>query len=201
MCRTDLTLGRSPVTVRLLAFAASLRQASLNRRLIQAAAGLARGAGAAVDLADFSEFDMPLFNADIQEREGLPPGTRELHRRLERVDGLLLASPEYNSSMPGTLKNAIDWVSRIRPVPLRGKSAFLMAASSGRIGGVRGLWQLRIPLEALGVLVYPDMFTLPHGAEAFDAGGTLKDAPTRERLEKQVTGYLRIAAALARASG
>jgi NAD(P)H-dependent FMN reductase len=185
------------MSVRLLAVAASLRQVSLNRRLLRVAVDAARRGGATVDVAEFHEFDMPLFNGDVQERDGFPPGARELARRLEAVDGLLLASPEYNFSLPGTLKNAIDWVSRMRPVPLRGKSAFLLAASNGAIGGIRGLWQLRIPLEGLGVFVYPDMFTLPRGGEAFTEEGGLKDGPTQERLETLLRGYLRAAAALA----
>ena len=189
------------MTLRLLAFAASLRQASLNRRLVRVAAEIARAAGAAVDLADFGEFDMPLFNADLLEREGLPAGARELQHRVEAVDGLIIASPEYNFSLPGTLKNAIDWVSRPRPVPLRGKSAFLLAASNGQVGGIRGLWQLRIPLEGLGVFVHPDMFTLPNGGGAFAEDGTLKEAPVRERLERLVAGYLRMAEALTHATG
>jgi NAD(P)H-dependent FMN reductase len=189
------------MSLRLLAFAASFRQASLNRRLIQVAAEIARGAGAAVDLAEFNEFEMPLFNADLLEGEGFPPGTREFQRRVEGVDGLMIASPEYNNSLPGTLKNAIDWVSRLRPTPLGGKSALLLATSNGQVGGIRGLWQLRIPLESLGVFVHPYMFALPHGGAAFADDGTLREASVRERLEKVLAGYVRAAGALARASG
>jgi NAD(P)H-dependent FMN reductase len=97
------------------------------------------------------------------------------------------------------VKNLIDWVSRMRPVPLRGKSALLLAASNGQIGGVRGLWQLRIPLEGLGVFVHPDMFTMPNGGQAFGPDGSLTDPQVRERLEKMLSGYLRAARALASA--
>jgi chromate reductase, NAD(P)H dehydrogenase (quinone) len=90
---------------------------------------------------------------------------------------MIIASPEYNFSIRGTLKNAIDWISRIRPVPLRGKSALLGAASRGTIGGIRGLWQLRILLEGLGVHVYPDMFALETAEEAFLPDGTLGTRP------------------------
>lgn len=183
--------------VRLLAFAASLRRESSNRRLLRVAADLARGAGATVDLAEFAEFDMPLYNADVQESAGIPPGARELERRLDAADGILLASPEYNFSLPGPLKNAIDWISRIRPVPLRGKSALLLAASSGQVGGIRGLWQLRIPLEGLGTFVHPAMFTLPSGGAAFAEGGALKDGEVQARLERLINEYLRFARAVA----
>jgi NAD(P)H-dependent FMN reductase len=185
------------MTLRLLAFAASLRKASLNRRLLRVAVEAARRAGAEVEVAEFAEFDMPLFNADVQESAGFPPGALALKARLEPADGILLASPEYNFSLPGTLKNAIDWLSRLRPVPLRGKSAFLLSTSGGMIGGIRGLWQLRIPLEGLGVFVHPDMFILPNGNEGFAEDGSLRDAKAAERLQTMLSGYLRAARALA----
>jgi chromate reductase len=183
--------------LQLLAFAASLRQASLNRKLLQVVTDIVRSAGVFVDLAEFREFDMPLYDADAQARDGLPRGAQELKRRLEAVDGLIIASPEYNNSMPGTLKNAIDWVSRFRPVPFRGKSALLLSTSTGQVGGNRGLWALRVPLEMLGVHVYPEMFSLPQGDKALDAVGSLVDPATRERLGKLIAGYLSAARALA----
>jgi NAD(P)H-dependent FMN reductase len=183
---------------RLLALAASSRAKSFNRTLIQVAAGLVTKAGAGVDLAEFREFDMPPYDADVQESSGMPAGAMSLRDRLAGVAGLLLASPEYNYSMPGTLKNAIDWVSRFRPVPLRGKSAFLLSASNGALGGNRGLWALRVPLESLGVHVYPDMFSLPHAGSAFTASGGLADGATQERLARMLEGYLKTARALAR---
>ena len=178
---------------KLLAFAASLRRGSWNRKLIQLAADLARQGGAEVDLADFREFDMPLFDGDLQAASGIPAGAEELARRVGAVDGLMIASPEYNFSLPGTLKNAIDWVSRIKPMPLRGKSGFLLAASNGQIGGIRGLWQLRIPLEGLGVLLHPDMYTLPWADKAFGPDGRLIESERQDRLAAMVQRYLGVA--------
>jgi chromate reductase len=186
--------------LRLLAFAASLRKNSINRKLLQVAVGIARAGEATVDVAEFHEFDAASFNADIQESTGFSPGLEDFHRRMSAADGLLLASPEYNFSVPGPLKNLIDWVSRMRPMPLRGKSALLLATSNGPIGGIRGLWQLRIPLEGLGVFVYPDMFALANGNQAFAPDGPLLDPQPRERLERLITGYLRAARALAAGS-
>jgi chromate reductase, NAD(P)H dehydrogenase (quinone) len=179
--------------LRLLAFAASLRRESWNRKLLGLAVDVARVAGAEVDVAEFREFDMPLYDADLLALSGIPAGASELARRVGAADGLLLASPEYNFSLPGTLKNAIDWVSRVRPVPLRGKSAFLLSASNGQIGGVRGLWQLRIPLEGLGVLVYPDMYTLPWADKSFGPDGKLIEPERQSRLAAMVGGYLAVA--------
>jgi len=176
--------------VRLLAFAASLKRESLNRKLINLAVELAREAQVEVDLADFREFDMPLYDADLQSSAGFPEGARELARRIEAADGLMIASPEYNYSLPGTLKNAIDWVSRMKPMPLRGKHGVLLAASTSLVGGSRGLWALRVPLEGLGVMLLPDMFALAQAPQAFDEQGKLKDPELQERLRKLVHGYL-----------
>ena len=189
------------MSLHLLGVAASLRQGSINRKLLGVTAALATRLGATVEVAEFAEFDMPLFNADVQQASGFPPGAVRFQERLVRADGMLLASPEYNYSLPGTLKNAIDWLSRMRPVPLRGKSAFLLATSGGPIGGIRGLWQLRIPLEGLGVFVHPDMYTLPLGAEAFAEDGTLREPKAAERLEMLLRGYLTAATRLAGKAG
>jgi NAD(P)H-dependent FMN reductase len=183
--------------MKLVAFAASLRQGSWNRALLGVAVEVARANGAEVDLAEFREFAMPLYDADLQAAEGIPPGAQRLSARIRAADGILLASPEYNFSMPGTIKNAIDWLSREKPMPLRGKSAMLLSTSSGLVGGNRGLWALRVPLEMLGVHVYPDMFSLAQGDKAFDAAGGLADPVVRERLAKMVQGYLKVAEVLA----
>jgi NAD(P)H-dependent FMN reductase len=176
--------------MRLLAFAASLRRGSLNRKLLEVAADVARRQGAEVDVHPFSEFEFPYYSGDVQDSQGIPAAVASTGKLIESVDGLLLASPEYNFSIPGTLKNTIDWISRLRPVPLRGRWAMLLSCSNGQVGGIRGLWQLRIPLEGLGMHVNPDMYTLPNGPQAFDDEGRLKEAERMERLEKMIAGYL-----------
>ncbi|MFL5898661.1 MAG: NADPH-dependent FMN reductase [Solirubrobacterales bacterium] len=184
--------------MRLLAFAASLRRDSWNKKLLACAVELARSGGAEVEVADFAEFDMPLYNADLQAASGFPAGAQAMAQRVTAADGILIASPEYNYSLPGTLKNAIDWVSRMKPMPLRGKHGLLLAASTSVIGGSRGLWQLRIPLEGLGVLLYPDMFALAQAQEAFASPLSLKDPQLGERLSKLVAGYLEVGRKLSR---
>jgi chromate reductase, NAD(P)H dehydrogenase (quinone) len=182
--------------MKLLAFAASLRAGSLNRKLIALAAKMARDEGADVDLAEFREFEMPLYDGDLEQTSGLPPGALELKRRVEAAEAIMISTPEYNYSIPGTLKNAFDWVSRARPMPWRGRSVYLMSASPSPIGGVRGLWQARIPFEGCGALVFPDMFALPHAQKAFGEDGTLLDDRLRERLQKEVAGFVRLAEAV-----
>lgn len=183
--------------MRVLAFAASLRRGSLNQKLVLLAAEAARAAGAEVDLAEFREFDMPIYDGDVDASAGLPPGAAALRRRVEGADALMISAPEYNFSIAGPLKNAIDWVSRARPMPWRGRRVFLLSASPSPMGGIRGLWQTRIPLEGCGALVFPDMFALPHAGEAFDPEGRLKDPKTAERLEREVTGFVRLAESVA----
>lgn len=179
--------------MRVLAFAASARSGSFNRKLVELAARMAEEvARVDVDVADFAEFAMPLYDGDAEAAEGLPPGARALRDRLERADATIIAAPEYNYSIAGPLKNAIDWVSRARPMPWRGRSVYLMSASPGPIGGIRGLWQTRVPLEGCGALVFPDMFALAHAGEAFDERGCFVDARQEQRLREQLTGFLRL---------
>lgn len=185
--------------MKLLAFAASLRRESFNRKLILLAVELVRDANVEVDLADFRDFDMPLYDADLQNSAGFPPGAQALAGRIQAADGLMVSSPEYNYSIPGTLKNAIDWISRMKPMPLRGKHGFLLAASSSLVGGIRGLWALRVPLEGLGVFLHPDMFALAQAQQALDPEGRIKDPAMQERLQKMVNGYLEMARKLSAA--
>lgn len=88
------------------------------------------------------EFDRSSYDQDIEREQGIPPGAKELCRRLKAAHAFIIASPEYNSSMPGVLKNIVDWTSRFRPRPFTGKQAFLMSASPFMAGGNRGLWSL-----------------------------------------------------------
>lgn len=186
--------------MRLLAFAASLRAHSLNQKLLELAARIAREDGADVDPAAFRDFDMPLYDGDLEARSGLPEGAQHLVDRLRAADAVLIATPEYNYSIAGPLKNAIDWTSRSRPMPWRGKSVYLMSASPSPMGGIRGLWQTRVPLEGCGAFVFPDMFALAHAHQAFE-GGELKDAALAERLRTEMRGFVRLAEAIAQVCG
>ena len=178
--------------MKLLAFAASLREGSLNRQLLHVAVRYAREAGAEVTSVHFSEFAAPLYNADVQDNKGFPAETEAMVRHIQECDGLIIASPEYNYSLPGTLKNAIDWVSRVKPMPLRGKTGFLISASTSLVGGIRGLWQLRIPLEGLGVHIMPDMYALPKAKEQFDEEGNLRESQRAELLERMTHSFVSV---------
>lgn len=181
--------------LRVLVFAGSRRAASLNRQLASLAADLARAAGAEVDHADLREFDVPLYDGDDEAAHGVPAGAVELARRLAATDAFILSSPEYNFSMPGVVKNLIDWTSRVQPSALAGRTGLLLSASPSMVGGNRALWALRVPLESQGVRLHPDMFSLAQAHQAFD-GAQLKDAKLQARLTALVTSFLRDVAAL-----
>ncbi|MGD3105959.1 MULTISPECIES: NADPH-dependent FMN reductase [unclassified Streptomyces] len=185
-----MTSDDRPGPLRVLVFGAALRAESANARLASLVARLVADTGAAVDHAAMRDFAMPMYDGDVEVAEGLPPGALALRDRLERCDAFVLSSPEYNGSVPGVLKNAIDWVSRVRPQPFKTKHAMLVSASPSLVGGNRGLWALRVPLEHLGTRVYPDMFSLANCYSAFAEDGTLLDSGLRERLTETVAGFL-----------
>ena len=185
-----------PQPVRCLVFPASLRGDSLNGRLAALAARTIEAYSGKVDSTTLRDFDCPSYDGDVQDAEGFPPGAEELRRRLEEADAFVISSPEYNFSMPGTLKNVIDWVSRYRPQPFKGKHCLLMSASPSMAGGNRGLWALRQPLEHLGANVYPDMFSLAQAHQAFSADGRIADPQLQNWFEGNITGFLNLVEAV-----
>jgi len=171
---------------RVLAFAGALRKGSFNRKLIALGAERAHAHGAEVDLLDLAEVMMPLYDGDLEAASGLPPGAVEFRRRLSLASAVIISTPEYNSSIPGTLKNAIDWASRPPNQPWRGKVALLLAASPGLGGGARVLPDLRKVLSGIGVLVIAGQLGLARAGEAFDDAGKLKAEALAKELDRVV---------------
>lgn len=177
-------------TPRILAFSGSLRTNSYNTMLLRVAAEGARAAGAEVTLLSLRDYPLPVFDEDLERDQGLHPNARKLKDAFLSHQGLLLATPEYNSTFSAAMKNTIDWVSRPATHPLgrpeRGLECFenkvcaLLAASPGALGGIRGLPQLRYVLANIKVTVLPDQFSLMKAHEAFDAAGNLKDPKQSE---------------------
>lgn len=161
--------------IRLLVMAGSLRQGAFSKKLAHNAAEALRALGAAVDHLDLREVPMPPYDGDLEEAEGLPPGAAEFKRRLAAAEGFLIASPEYNHSIPGTFKNVLDWASRGEEDVFAGKVAGLMASSPGGVGGMRMLPHLRQVMTALGVFLLPDQVTLSKAATAFDEDDKLNN--------------------------
>ncbi len=176
--------------VRMLVMGASMGSKSLNNRLAALVSRVAEAKGGIVDRATMEEFECPFYDSDDEAESGPPPGAEAFRGRLKQADALLLCSPEYNASMPGTIKNLIDWVSRFRPQPFNGKQALLFSASPSMAGGNRGLWSLRIPLEHLGMRVYPDMFSLAQAHQAFDDAGGIADDVLRRRFETNIACFM-----------
>ena len=189
-----MTTPERAATLNVLVFGASLRAESLNAQLAALAARVAQQNGATVVHASMRDFEVPPYDGDAEQANGIPKGADELRRRLVDCDAVIIASPEYNASLPGILKNLIDWASRFRPQPFDGKQFLLMSASPSMVGGNRGLWALRMPLEHLGARVYPDMFSLAQAHTAL-VNGDLADAKLRARFDKNLQAFLSLAEA------
>jgi NAD(P)H-dependent FMN reductase len=174
---------------KLLAFAGSLREASFNRKVVAVAAEGARAAGAEVTVVDFRDMPMPIYDGDLEAKEGLPGAARAFKRMLIEHHGVLVATPEYNSQFPALLKNALDWASRRegdeKPlVAFNGKVAGVMSASPGALAGLRGQSLLRAQLAYLGMVVVPDRVGVGRAHEAFDESGAMKDSAQQRLIEE-----------------
>lgn len=174
---------------KILAFAGSTRIDSFNKKLVKVAAAGAMENGADVTVIDLRDFAMPLYDGDLEQKEGLPSNTRKLKDLMLSHQGFLISSPEYNSSISGVLKNTIDWVSRPSEgeEPLacfKGKVAGIMSASPGGLGGLRGLVHVRAILENISVLVIPEQIAISKAHEVFNPDGTLKDKKQEEQVKR-----------------
>jgi NAD(P)H-dependent FMN reductase len=169
--------------MKLMLMAASLRQDSINKKLIQLSHEVLKKLQVSSEIKQFNDYEQPLYDGDVETSKGLPAGVQQFINDMNDFDGLVFSVPEYNFSMPGTFKNLIDWVSRGRPMPWMGKKILLLSASPAAAGGVRGLWQIRVPFEGCGAFVFPDMFTLANAFSAFDDKGHLTDKNLEDRLE------------------
>ena len=172
----------------ILVFAGSTRSDSANKKLARLAASKAEAAGGNVTLIDLRDFPMPLYDGDLEAADGIPPQGLRLERLFKEHEGLIVASPEYNSSITAVLKNAIDWVSRSEPgepslAAFKGKVALIMSASPGILGGLRGLVHLRSILGNIGVLVLPEQLAISQAYGAFAADGSLTDSRQAELVD------------------
>ncbi len=189
---------------KLLMFAGSARKASTNKRLAALAARTAREAGAEVTLIDLADFDMPIYNGDIETDSGLPENAKRLKQLFVEHDGFFIASPEYNSSISAVLKNALDWISRPHTEnepglwAFQGKVAAIGSVAPGALGGLRGLVPLRMMLGNIGVTVVPNQVAVSDGFNAFnDDGGLLAEMPSG-MLNATITQLIETTGALKR---
>jgi chromate reductase len=174
---------------KIIAFAGSTRTDSFNKKLVKIASTGATEAGADVTVVDLRDFPMPIYDSDLEQRDGLPSNARKLKDLMLTHQGFLISSPEYNSSISAVFKNTIDWASRQskEEIPLacfKNKIAGIMSASPGMLGGLRGLVHVRSILENIGVIVMPDQIAIAKAHEAFNEDGTLKDKKQEDQVKK-----------------
>jgi len=174
---------------RILAFGGSLRKESTNKKTVKVAAEGAKKAGGGITYIDLKDYPLPVYDGDIEEEGGLPENAAKLQELLLTHEGFLIASPEYNSSISGALKNVIDWTSRPNGeikmgACYKGKIAGLMSASLGGLGGLRGLFDIRKILSTMGVIVLPDQTAVSNSFQAFDDKGNFIDEKMQLRVEK-----------------
>ncbi len=174
--------------MKLVLFAGSLRKDSLNKKLVAATQKLLPTSVEAT-VVDIKTLNIPLYDGDV-EVEGIPEGVQLLATLIQGAQGVVISSPEYNGSISSPLKNTIDWLSRLKPVPLEQKPVLLLAASPGGLGGVRGLLHGKVPLEVVGSYVYPQTFGLAKAHEAFTAEGTFVDSKNAERIKALTAAFV-----------
>jgi chromate reductase len=174
---------------KILAFAGSLREHSLNKRILKIAVEGARTAGGDVTVIDLRDYPMPIYNEDDHKAKGLHVNAQRFQDLLGEHNGFLIASPEYNGSIPGGLKNAIDWASRksekyeLNQV-FKNKWGAMITASPGSFGGLRCIAHLRAVLSIMGVIVLPMEIAVPFASQKFDGDGEeMADEKTRRTLE------------------
>lgn len=190
--QTESNQTNNQAPLRILVFSASLRKDSLNTTLARLAASVIEKNGGKVDFANMSEFDCPSFNQDLEVNNFHPAGAEEFRKRILANDAFIIASPEYNGSIPGLLKNTIDWVSRFRPQPFNERHSLLMSASPSMGGANHGLWSLRIPLEKLGSNVFSSMFSLATAHKAFTPEGAIADETLAKRFEENLVAFMNV---------
>jgi chromate reductase len=174
---------------KLLMFAGSARNASTNKQLAALAASTAQKTDIDVSLIDLKDFEMPIYDDDLEGGAGLPENAKRLKQLFIEHDGLFIASPEYNSSFSPLLKNALDWISRPHAEnepslwAYNGKVAALGAVGPGALGGLRGLFPLRMMLGNIGVMIIPKKVAISNGFSAFDEAGALNDEQQSQMLK------------------
>jgi len=186
--------------MRLLFFAGSTREGSFNRKLASLAHHIAEANGIEAVLAELKDYPMPIYNGDLEAKEGPPERARAFKALLGEYDGVFIASPEYNSSVTPLLKNTLDWVTRVKEKGETGLEVFrsrvfaISGASPGSYGAMRSLLHLRQILElGMGATVIPQQIALPRAMDAFEADGSLKDK-AQQTLCKSVVEALAVAA-------
>lgn len=193
-----------PVIPKILVFAGSLRTGAFSIRTADAAMKELALQGADVTRISLGDYPLPIMDQDLEKEKGVPENAQKLARQIAAHDGLLIASPEYNASIPPLLKNAIDWVSRVRRdggrpfKPFEGKVAALCSSSDGNFAGVRALYHLRAVLMACQVEVISPQCSVGRASEAFDEEGQFREERLRHQMETVCRTLIERAAMMSR---
>jgi NAD(P)H-dependent FMN reductase len=183
---------------RILVFAGSIRTGALSAKLAALVAKELSLLDAEVSLISLADYPMPVYDGDLEAREGPPEAARKLRALLASHRGTFIATPEYNASIPPLLKNTIDWISRVRDSvdPFKKGVFAIGATSNGRLGGYRGLIALRQVLElGLGALVLPEQVAIQEAGQAFDEAGGLRDERSAKLLHAALMRLIALAEA------
>ncbi len=189
---------------KILVFAGSIRTGAFSGRTADAATKELALQGADVTRISLADYPLPLMDEDLEREHGVPENAMRLARLIAAQDGILIASPEYNSSIPPLLKNTIDWVSRVRRDgdkalrPYEGKIAALCSSSDGSFAGVRGLYHLRSVLMNCGLEIVTPQCSVPRAGEAFDEEGDFRDEALRKRMTQVCATLIERCALLSR---
>lgn len=171
---------------KILAFGGSLRKGSYSLMALKVVVKAMEEAGAEVELLDLNDYSMPSYDQDVEDK-GLPEAVEKFKAKIREADGLLISSPEYNHSLPGYLKNMIDWASRNSPElkdVFEGKVVGLVTSSDGSFGGIRARTAWLPIFATLGLLTYPTQMPIPTAQDKFDESGNVTDDKLKERLTK-----------------
>lgn len=177
--------------IKILAFSGSMREDSVNKKLVCEAANLARQMGANVTVIDLKDYPIPFYDGDLEAKEGMPIKAKQLRQLMIESPIILIASPEYNGSLSAVLKNVIDWASRDEKggsssEAFKGKKFVIMSASPGSSGGARGLVHLKTIIENIGGTVIPQQVVIPNAYNAFDQQGHLKNPKIKLELQQLI---------------
>lgn len=187
------------MALKLLVFSGSIRKDSCNKKLSSHAAKIAASMGADVTYIDLTNYPMPIYNGDLEENKGIPKNGQKIKKMFLESDGIIISSPEYNSSFSPLLKNTLDWISRpeesdpIYLVAFRQKPFLLLSASPGELGGLRGLVALRSILNNIFAYAFPEQMCLSNAYEAFDESGAFFDKKKDKQLSQLVENFMTFA--------
>ncbi len=181
-----------------LAFSGSTRTDSVNQKTASILASFVTGAGEEAEVINLADFEMPLYQGDLEAESGLPEGAVALKAKLTEADALIIVCPEYNGFMPPVLINAIDWCTRSPEASLSlecfmGKPVFIAAASPGPGGGARAAGHLKTMLSGIGAYVSPLPFTVPGAFGAFNEDGTFGSEDMNGRAQRMIAGFVEFA--------